>query len=176
MTQPKDSGANPRGARDRGRDPVRAEPFGPRLVIGVEEREAVLALLDREMAQGGGFDRYGGTEVDAFEAEFAAHIGTRFATATSSGTAAIHSALAALRLEPGDEVITSPITDPGAVMPIVWLGCIPIFADVDPETFNLDPNSVAARVSARTRAIIVTHLAASPPTSNRSWPWHARGA
>jgi perosamine synthetase len=142
--------------------PVRAVPFGPRLVIGVEEREAVLALLDREMAFGGGFDRYGGTEVDSFESEFAAHIGTRFATATSSGTAAIHSALGALRLEPGEEVITSPITDPGAVMPIVWLGCIPIFADVDPETFNLDPSSVAARISERTRAIVVTHLAGQP--------------
>ena len=145
-----------------GGEPVRATKFSSRLVIGTEEREAVLALLDREMALGGGFDRYGGTEVDAFEAEFAAHIGTAFATATSSGTAAIHSALGALRLEPGDEVITSPITDPGAVMPIVWLGCIPIFADVDPETFNLDPRSVAERVGKRTRAIIVTHLAGQP--------------
>src|SRR6202171_5627586 len=91
-----------------GGPPVRSEPVTLRIVIGSEEREAVLALLDREMAQGGGFDRYGGTEVDAFEAEFAAHVGTTFATATSSGTAAIHSALGALRLEPGDEVITSP--------------------------------------------------------------------
>ena len=145
-----------------GGPPVRATPFAPRLVIGTEEREAVLALLDREMAIGGGFDRYGGTEVDSFEAEFAAHVGTTYATATSSDTAAIHSALAALRLEPGDEVITSPITDPGAVMPIVWLGCIPIFADVDPNTFNVDPASVAARISERTRAIIVTHLAGQP--------------
>jgi dTDP-4-amino-4,6-dideoxygalactose transaminase len=145
-----------------GGEPVRVEPFAPRLIIGVEERAAVLALLDREMAFGGGFDRYSGTEVDAFEAEFAAHVGTTFASATSSGTAAIHSALAALRLEPGAEVITSPITDPGAVMPIVWLGCIPIFADVDPETFNLDPGSVAERASERTRAIIVTHLAGQP--------------
>jgi dTDP-4-amino-4,6-dideoxygalactose transaminase len=130
--------------------------------VGTEEREAVLALLDREMEQGGGFDRYGGTEVDAFEAEFAAHVGTTFATATSSGTAAIHSALAALRLEPYSEVISPPITDPGAVMPIVWQGCVPVFADVDPDTFNLDPRSVTARVTERTRAIIVTHLAGQP--------------
>lgn len=133
-----------------------------RIVIGPEERTAVLALLDHEMTHGGGFDRYGGTEVDAFERAFAAHVGTTFATATSSGTAAIHSALAALRFEPYHEVITPPITDPGAVMPIVWQSCIPVFADVDPDTFNLDPRSVAERITERTRAIVVAHLAGQP--------------
>ena len=100
---------------------VRPEPMPPRIVIGAEERDAVLSLLDREMAEGGGFDRYGGTEVDAFERELAEHVGTAYGTATSSGTAAIHSALGALRLELYAEVISPPITDPGAVMPIVWL-------------------------------------------------------
>src|SRR5262249_53655317 len=142
--------------------PVRTDPMPPRIVIGAEERDAVLALFDREMAEGGGFDRYGGTEVDAFERELAEHVGTTFGTATSSGTAAIHSALGALRLEPYSEVISTPITDPGAVMPIVWLQCMPIFADVDPDTFNLDPRSVTERVTERTRAIIVTHLAGQP--------------
>lgn len=145
-----------------GGTPVRTDPMPRRIVIGTEERAAVLSLLDREMEQGGGFDRYGGTEVDTFEREFADHVGTTFATATSSGTAAIHSALAALRLEPYSEVISPPITDPGAVMPIVWQQCIPVFADVDPDTFNLDPRSVAARVTERTRALIVTHLAGQP--------------
>jgi perosamine synthetase len=145
-----------------GGQPVRTDSMPRRIVVGTEERDAVLTLLDREMAEGGGFDRYGGREVDTFEREFAAHIGTRFATATSSGTAAIHSALAALNLEPYQEVISPPITDPGAVMPIVWQNCIPVFADVDPETFNMDPGSVAERVTERTRAIIVTHLAGQP--------------
>ena len=128
-----------------GGSPVRTASSPNRIVVGQEERAAVLALLDREMEHGGGFDRYGGTEVNSFEAEFAAHVGTSYATAVSSGTAAIHSALAALRLEPYDEVISTPITDPGAVMPIVWQGCVPVFADVDPDTFNLDPRSVAER-------------------------------
>ncbi len=145
-----------------GGPPVRTDPMPPRLVIGGEERNAVLALLDREMTQGGGFDRYSGTEVDSFEREFADHIGVGFATATSSGTAAIHSALGALRLEPNQEVISPPITDQGAVMPIVWQQCIPVFADVNPDTFNLDPRSVASRITERTRAIIVTHLAGQP--------------
>jgi len=145
-----------------GGTPVRSAPMPRRIVVGEEERDAVLRLFDHEMEQGGGFDRYGGTEVDAFEAEFAAFVGTNFATATSSGTAAIHSALAALRLEPNSEIISPPITDPGAVMPIVWQGCLPVFADVDPETFNLDPASVAERITERTRAIVVTHLVGQP--------------
>ena len=142
--------------------PVRAEPMPRRVVVGEEERRAVTALFDREMSQGGGFDRYGGTEVDAYERELAAYVGTRYATAVSSGTAAIHSALGALRIEPCDEVICAPITDPGAVMPVVWLNLLPVFADVDPDTFNLDPGSVAERITERTRAIVVTHLTGQP--------------
>ncbi len=142
--------------------PVRATPFPRRIVVGAKERQAVLAVLDREEALGGGFDRYGGVEVDADEGEFAAHMGVAHATTTSSGTAAIHTALAALHLEPLQEVICAPVTDPGGVMPVVWQNCIPVFADVDPDTFNLDPHSVAQRISARTGAIIVTHLAGQP--------------
>ncbi|NPV08822.1 MAG: DegT/DnrJ/EryC1/StrS family aminotransferase [Anaerolineae bacterium] len=145
-----------------GGSPVRQEPFPTRIQIDEREIEAVLALLRRVADQGGAFDRYGGTEVDAYEQEFAAHVGTRFGTATSSGTAAIHSALGALRLDIGSEVISAPITDPGAVMPIIWSNCIPIFADVDPETVNMDPQSVAERITDRTRAIIVCHLAGQP--------------
>lgn len=142
--------------------PVRTAPFPRRIVVGQAERDAVVALLDREMECGGGFDRYGGIEVDAYEREFAVHFGTSYATSTSSGTAAVHTALAALRPEPGGEVICAPVTDPGGVMPVVWMQCIPVFADVDPDTFNLDPASVAERITARTSAIIVTHLAGQP--------------
>jgi dTDP-4-amino-4,6-dideoxygalactose transaminase len=145
-----------------GGSPVRTAPLPQRIVVDDDVKQAALAVLDPEMRQGGGFDRYGGSEVDAYEQEFAAYFGARFATSTSSGTAAIHTALAALRPEPGGEVINSPVTDPGGVMPIVWMNLVPIFADVDPDTFNMDPRSVAARVTDRTRAIIVTHLAGQP--------------
>jgi len=145
-----------------GGTPVRQDPFPARLQIDEREIEAVLALL-RQAAEGGGaFDRYGGTEVDAYEQEFAAHFGTRFATSTSSGTAAIHTALGALRLEIGSEVISAPITDPGAVAPILWNNCVPVFADADPETFNMDPKSIEERLSERTRAIIACHLTGQP--------------
>lgn len=145
-----------------GGTPVRTQPFPVRLLVGEEEIESLHALLQRERTQGGGFDRYGGEQVDAYEREFAAYHGVRFATATSSGTAAVHTALAALRLDIAQEVISAPITDPGGVAPILWNNCIPIFADAVASTMNMDPTSVAERVTERTRAIIVTHLAGQP--------------
>lgn len=142
--------------------PVRSTPFPRRLLIGEAEIEALHQLLEKERTQGGGFDRYGGEHVDAYEREFAAYHGVRWATATSSGTAAIHAALGALRLDIAGEVISSPITDPGGVAPILWCNNIPIFGDADPETMNMTADSVAERISDVTRAIIVTHLAGQP--------------
>jgi perosamine synthetase len=78
--------------------------------------------------------------------------------ACASGTAALHTAIATLDLEPGSEVIVSPITDMGALTPILFQGCIPIFADVDPCTGLVTPRSIEDRVTSRTRAIVVTHL------------------
>ncbi len=96
------------------------------------------------------------------EAEAAAAFGAPFAVACSSGTAAIHAAVAAIDPEPGDEIITSPITDMGAISPILYQGAIPRFADVDPATLNLTPDSIEAALGPRTRAIIVTHLFGQP--------------
>lgn len=146
----------------QGGEPVRKEPFPARIQIGSEEMRAVIDLMKRCMDNGGAFDRYGGVEVDAFEDEFASYFGVSYATAVSSGSAAIHSALGALKLDVGSEVISSPITDPGAVAPILFQNCIPVFADVDPETFNIDPESVDERISEKTRAIIVGHIAGQP--------------
>jgi len=145
-----------------GGTPVRQAPWPPRIQIDQREIKAVNDLLNRVASEGGAFDRYGGTEVDAYEQEFAAHFGTRFATSTSAGTTAIHTAIGALRLDIASEIISPPITDPGAVAPILWSNCIPVFADCDPETFNMDPVSVEKRISPRTRAIIVCHLAGQP--------------
>ncbi len=145
-----------------GGTPVRKGPNRPRLLIGKEERDAVMALFDRVMVNGGGFDRYGGVEVDAYEKEFAAFCGTKFATATSSGTAAIHAALGALKLEPGSEVVSAPITDPGAIAPVLMQNLIPTFADTDPDTFNMTAEGIERVLSDRTRAIIVGHLAGEP--------------
>jgi len=145
-----------------GGTPVRTAPFPRRTLIDEEEIDAVHALLEKERTQGGGFDRYGGQHVDAYEREFAEYHGVTYATATSSGTAAVHAALGALRLDIVQEIISAPITDPGGVAPILWNNCIPIFADADPRTMNVDPTSIAERITDRTRAIIVTHLAGQP--------------
>jgi perosamine synthetase len=145
-----------------GGEPIRETPFPRRLLVGEEEIDALHALLEKERTQGGGFDRYGGEHVDAYEREFADYHGAAYATAVSSGTAAVHTALGALRLDIAQEVLSSPITDPGGVAPILWNNCIPIFADADPRTMNVDPASLDERVTERTRAIIVTHLAGQP--------------
>ncbi|TDP37696.1 DegT/DnrJ/EryC1/StrS family aminotransferase [Nocardia ignorata] len=84
------------------------------------------------------------------------------AVSCASGTAAVHVAIAALDLEPGSEVITSPLTDFGGVAGILWQGCIPVFADVDPVSLNITAETVAARITPRTRAVIVTHLFGNP--------------
>ena len=129
-----------------------------RTLLGAEERAAVLELMDRSIAGGLAFDRYGGTEVDAYEREFAAFAGCAAATAVSSGTAAIHSALAALHLEPGSEVICPPITDPGSIAPVLMQQCIPVFADTAPESFNVSAPEVEAVWSEHTAAVIAAHI------------------
>jgi perosamine synthetase len=103
-----------------------------------------------------------GRFVRTLEQQFAATLGVTYSYACASGTSAIHTAVAAINPEPGDEIITTPITDMGALAPILYQGAIPVFADVDPETYNLTAQTVAARLSPRTRAIIVTHLFGNP--------------
>ena len=103
-----------------------------------------------------------GRVVEQFEAAFAAQVGAPHAIATSSGTAAIHLALRLLDLEPGDEVIVSPITFVGANEVILQMGCVPVFADVHPCTGLLEPEAVAAAIGPRTTAILATHLTGRP--------------
>ncbi len=93
---------------------------------------------------------------------FASLLGVKHALACSSGTAAIHCAIAAFNPQTGDEFITTPITDMGALSPILYQGAIPVFADVDAASCNLTAETIAARLSPRTRGIIVTHLFGKP--------------
>jgi perosamine synthetase len=103
-----------------------------------------------------------GTFVKELERSFAERLGVRHAIACSSGTTAIHAAVAAIDPEPGDEIITTSITDIGALTPIVYQSAIPVFADVDPVTHNVTAETIKACLSERTRAIVVTHLFGSP--------------
>lgn len=103
-----------------------------------------------------------GAKVKQFEKNFAEKLGARFCIATSAGSAAIHTAIAAINPEPGDEIITTPITDMGAITPIIYQNAIPVFADVDPLTLNISAETIKPRISKRTKAIIVTHLFGNP--------------
>ncbi|MGD9632024.1 MAG: DegT/DnrJ/EryC1/StrS family aminotransferase [Pirellulales bacterium] len=103
-----------------------------------------------------------GNAVRSFEARFAEWLGTAHCRCVSSGTAAIHTAVAAIDPEPGDEIISSPITDMGAITPIIYQTAIPVFADVDPVTFNITAEAIKQKITRRTRAVIVTHLFGNP--------------
>ncbi len=103
-----------------------------------------------------------GSKVKELERRFAECLGVRHALACSSGTAAVHAAVAAIDPEPGDEIVTTPITDMGALAPILYQGAIPVFADVDPRTLNVTAATLEERLSDRTRAIVVTHLFGNP--------------
>jgi len=103
-----------------------------------------------------------GAFVRRLESEFAAKLGTTYGYACSSGSSAIHAAISAVDPEPGDEIITTSITDMGALTPILYQGAIPVFADVDPMTLNVTAETIAPRISSRTRAIMVTHLFGNP--------------
>jgi len=98
----------------------------------------------------------------ALESKFADTVGAKFCYATSSGTSALHVAFSCLGLEPGDEVITTSITDMGALSPILFQGGIPVFADVDPHSYNITAETIAARITPRTKGIVVTHLFGIP--------------
>jgi len=120
-----------------------------------------LTLL-RKVLESGTLNCTKGTFVNQLECAFAKRLGVAHATAVTSGTAAIHAAVAAVNPNPGDEIISSPITDMGAIAPILYQAAIPVFADVDPRTLLVTAETIAPRITRRTKAIIVTHLFGNP--------------
>jgi perosamine synthetase len=103
-----------------------------------------------------------GPRTQRFEHEFAKKIGSAHAVAVSSCTAALHLALDALSLKPGDEVVTSTLTFTATGATIIHAGGTPVLADCDPETLNLDPADVLRKITPRTRAIVPVHFAGHP--------------
>ncbi|MCB0192919.1 MAG: DegT/DnrJ/EryC1/StrS family aminotransferase [Anaerolineae bacterium] len=124
-------------------------------LIGDEEKQAVMEVLDSGiLAQG--------PRVKAFEEAFAEMCGTQYAVATSSGTTALHVALLAHDIGPGDEVITSPFTFIASANSVLYTGARPIFVDIDPVSFNLDPDKIEAAITPNTKAIMPVHLFGLP--------------
>jgi len=120
-------------------------------MIGPEEKQAVLNVLDSGMlAQG--------PRVEAFEAAFAEKCGTKYAVATTSGTTALQLALLAHGIGEGHEVITTPFTFIASANSILYTGARPVFVDVDPNTFTIDPEKIERAITPATRAIMPVHL------------------
>src|SRR3990172_1859388 len=115
--------------------------------IGDDEKQAVLEVLDSGIiAQG--------PRVKAFEEAFASMCGVKHAIATTSGTTALHTALLAHGIGDGDKIITSPFTFIASANSILFAGAKPVFVDIDPLTYNIDPNLIEPAITPRTRAIM----------------------
>ena len=134
----------------------RAVPEGairPWPEIRQQDKDAVMRVLDRGGLWGGQ-----APEVSALEREWAACVGTRYCLSANSGTAALHMAVAGIGIEPGDEVITTPFSWTSTATCILHHNAIPVFADIEPRTYNLDPARIEERITPRTKAILVAHL------------------
>ena len=137
-----------------GGTPVRTEPFPSWPVYGNAEEEALLRVL-----HSGRWGRSDRGEVEQFEAEFAAFVGARHAIAVTSGTTALRIALLASGIREGDEVVVPPYTFQATATSVLEANATPVFADIQPDTYNLDPAAFEAAVTPRTRAVIPVHLA-----------------
>ncbi len=127
-------------------------PFPGRKRHGELEKRYLAEVIDSDV-----LFFFAGTKVFEFQKRFAAMYGQKHCIACSSGTAAVHIALGALELAPGSEVITSAITDMGSLTGMLYQGLVPVFADVQPDTLNMDPVSARKCINERTRAILVVH-------------------
>ncbi|KPC70280.1 spore coat protein [Thermoactinomyces vulgaris] len=136
---------------------VKTTPFGTGKRFGEEEARELLEALEQNT-----LFYHHGKKVKQFLRDFNDLYGVDYSVAVSSGTAAIHVALGAAGVTVGDEVITSPITDQGTLIGILYQNAIPVFADLHPHTYNMDPASIESRITPRTKAILVVHLAGNP--------------
>lgn len=145
-----------------GGKPAISNELEPYLTMGEEEAQAAAAVVrsgvlsDFIGAPGEKF--WGGAQVRAFEAMAADYFGVGHAVAVNSWTSGLIAAVGAIGIEPGDEVITTPWTMSATAMAILHFNGIPVFADIDPATFNLNPESVESLVTPRTRAILAVDI------------------
>lgn len=141
-----------------GGEPVRTRGFTGGNKVGAEELKELVDVI-----YSGNLNRFaGGVKVDQFEAEFAEIHGAKHAVASASGTSALHVAVGMINPAPGDEIITGPITDMGSIIPILYQGAIPVFAECAADTFNMDPADIEAKITDRTVAIMAIHLFGNP--------------
>ncbi len=131
-------------------------------VITADDKDAVQAALDSGIVSG----PYA-PQVKALEEEWARYCGVRHALTTNSGTAALHTAVAAGGIGTGDQVITTAFTFLATALAVLQNNAVPVFVDIDPHTYNIDPSKIEERITARTRAIIPVHIHGCPADMDR---------
>lgn len=145
-----------------GGTPLRTAPFTLRRTMGAEEKQAVNDVMDSDQLSsffGSPGDQWlGGPKVKEFERKWADKYGFKHAISVNSWTTGLMTAVGAVGIGPGDEVIVSPYTMSASATAILFYGGIPVFADVDPDTYNLTAETIAARITPRTKAIMLVHI------------------
>jgi dTDP-4-amino-4,6-dideoxygalactose transaminase len=126
-------------------------------IVTARDIDAIKKTLERH-----DFSGRGSQEISKLEKEFSSQFGGLHATALNSGTAALHAALASVNVQPGDEVIVPSLTFIATALAVVQNHSIPVFADINPQTYNISPESIASKLTKRTKAIIVVHLHGFP--------------
>ncbi len=144
-------------AIDGGTPVLQRSDYGNWPVIGPDDRRLVNEVLDSGIVAGGT-----APQVTALEREWAAYVGSQYCLTTTSGTAALHMALAALGVGPGDEVITSAFTFLASASCALHQNAIPVFVDIDPRTYTMDPAGLEAAITERTKVIIPVHIQGIP--------------
>ncbi len=145
-----------------GGEKVREKPFPPHPIIGEEEKRAVMQVLESGklstfIAQPG--EHFlGGEKIRQFEKDFASYHGLKYAVAFNSATSALHASVAACGVKAGEEVIVPPYTFTSTATCALMHNAIPVFVDIKPDIFCLDPARIEATITPRTRAIIPVHL------------------
>ena len=129
-------------------------PYG-RQTIEEDDIQAVVDVLRSDYLTTG-------PKIAEFEKMVADYVGAKYAVAISNGTSALHAACFAAEIKPGDEVITTPLTFAASANCVLYCGGTPVFADVDPRTYNIDPEDIRRKITDKTKAIIAVHLAGQP--------------
>jgi perosamine synthetase len=153
-----------------GGQPLRRTPFPTYVTLGEEEKHAVMEVMDSQVLSdflGTWSDKfYGGGRVQALERAWETYFGVKHAVSVNSATSGLYAAIGAAGIGPGDEVIVSPFTMSASATPPLVYGAIPVFADIDPQTFCLDPGAVRQRITPQTRAIVVVDIFGHPAEMN----------
>jgi len=146
----------------KGGSATRTQAFTPRRTMGDTEKLAVMEVMDRGELSGffgsPGPQWLGGEKVKEFERKWAENYGYKHAISVNSWTTGLMTAVGAMGIGPGDEVIVSPYTMSASATAILFYGGIPVFADIDPETFNITAETIAPCITPRTKAIMVVHI------------------